>query len=270
MTTEANIEATLTEHLSRAVLIENPMWDYLMSEVPHDEMFAFGRTGYTPSPWGRLTDDITAGRKPKRYRDFVTTQWAWAITSPESLAYITTVLDGRPVVEIGAGSGYWAWMLSQLDVDIVAYDKAPLNHKDSWFGDARVSLMEERRGSLGVTPQEYFPVQVGGPEKAAEHSDRVLFMVWPPYGSSMASEAVLAFEGDTIIFIGEGSGGCTADNAFFGLMGGDCGCWDQDDDGNDIHDHDPIEQLFTEASNAEMVQWGGIHDWLTVYRRTDA
>jgi hypothetical protein len=35
------------------------------------------------------------------------------IPSPEALARIITVLDGRPMVEIGAGNGYWAWLLNQ-------------------------------------------------------------------------------------------------------------------------------------------------------------
>lgn len=49
-------------------------------------------------------------------------------------------------------------------------------------------------------------------------SHNVLFMSWPPLESSIAVEAVRAFPGSKVIYIGECYGGCTANKDFFSLL----------------------------------------------------
>ena len=39
-------------------------------------------------------------------------------------------------------------------------------------------------------------------------------MSWPPYDNPMAYESLKAFRGNKIIYIGEGSGGCTGCDKF--------------------------------------------------------
>ena len=41
-----------------------------------------------------------------------------------------------------------------------------------------------------------------------------LFLCWPPYEDQMAADAVEAFQGDTLIYVGQGRCGCTGDERF--------------------------------------------------------
>lgn len=117
--------------------------------------------------------------------------YAWAIPSPADLLWMHDILDGQGVVEIGAGSGYWAWQLDQLGVDVKAYDNWDWRWRRHWF-----------------------PVQYGNTRQARLHSDRALMLIWPPYSSPMAKAALDFYDGDLLFYAGEGDGGCTADEAF--------------------------------------------------------
>jgi len=121
--------------------------------------------------------------------------------------------------------------------------------------------------------QGWFEVQEGGPEKGAEHSNRALFLCWPPYATSFAYDCLKAYQGDTLIFVGEGSGGCTGDDDFFRLLDDH---YDQDDDDffrllGDHYDQDDdesdIKAQWEEVECVTIPQWEGIHDYMTIYRR---
>lgn len=98
-----------------------------------------------------------------------------------------------PIVEIGAGTGYWARLASQAGTDIVAHDADP-----------------ERE-------PKYFPVKRGGPSMAQRHHRRTLLLCWPPRNEPMASECLSAYTGSTVIYIGEPSG-ATADDTFHDML----------------------------------------------------
>lgn len=168
--------------------------------------------------------------------------YSWAIPDPESLAFLAQWVN-EPVVEMGAGTGYWAWQLSQMGFDIVAYDQDPphvsgKNHWHSPRNGAEGDLTNETRST-------FFPVQEGTPESLKSHAERILFLCWPPYDDTMAFHCLENYAGNRIVYIGEGSGGCTADDAF----------------------HERLEQEWQEVASHRPVQWFGIHDYITVYLR---
>ena len=85
---------------------------------------------------------------------------------------------------------------------------------------------------------------------ALAHQDRVLFMCWPGYCASWADELLAVWGGQTVIYCGEGWGGCTADDGFYKRLEAE---WDEVD------------------TCGAHVQWDGIHDEITLYqRRTEA
>lgn len=97
-----------------------------------------------------------------------------------------------PIIEIGAGKGYWAMKLKQHGADIIAYD--------AYIGE-----------------NLYFPVQKGGPEKV-KNSDRTLFLCYPDLDSNMAFRCLVNYEkqiaeGKKLLLIGEE--GITADERFW-------------------------------------------------------
>jgi hypothetical protein len=120
--------------------------------------------------------------------------WAfsWAVPSPEAVRAISEV---GPLIEIGAGTGYWAWLLKQAGVDIIAFDRAP---------DA---------------PPHWTEVSRGGPERIGEHPGRSLFLCWPPMGETMAAQCLERFRGERVVSIGEaGEGARTGDARFRSLL----------------------------------------------------
>lgn len=116
-------------------------------------------------------------------------KFSFAIPNKEA---INTIKSYSPIIEIGAGSGYWAKLLSQHGVDIKAYDSYP--------------------------SKIHFPVEKGGPKKVKENKDRTLFLCYPDLHSSMAYNCLLNYQqqlkdGKVLILVGEQ--GITADDMFW-------------------------------------------------------
>lgn len=151
-------------------------------------------------------------------------KYAWAIPTKEA---IKTILKYCPLVEGGAGTGYWASLIKKAGGDIVCYDHAPP-------GETR-NIYEHKR--------TYHPVKMGSYEKMVQHRDRNLFLCWPPYDTPMGYQHIKEHDGKNLILIGESQGGCTGDDDMFNL----------------IHErYDLIEIV-------EIPRWYGIHDCLSVF-----
>ena len=129
------------------------------------------------------------------FREKLVKIYAWAITDPKAIAEIVKTTKDIGIVEIGAGKGYWASLLANCGVNVVAYDTG----KDI---------------SIGF----YHPVGNAGTKMVSSHKDRALFLCWPPYGTSMAYDCVSKYEGSTLIYIGEDKSGCNADDKFFDFV----------------------------------------------------
>jgi hypothetical protein len=94
-----------------------------------------------------------------------------------------------PLIELGAGTGYWAAKLRALGTDIAAFDQAPPD---------------------GDTPNRYHAptatwsdVRQGDERALAEHPDRALFLCWPPLFSSLG-DCLRWYSGNTVACIGDG------------------------------------------------------------------
>lgn len=256
----ADVERTAKAALGRKAAREpigNPLLD-LWSAAP----------GQSRDPWD-YGSDIAAGMA---VRDPGHEWFSWAVPDDGALDLIAKHSPGG-VVEVGAGTGYWARMLADRGVDVVAYDLHPFRcgcGARDWCSDGR-----------NGTKAQWFDVQRGGPDSAAAHPDRTLLLCWPPYGSPMAAQAVAAYHdagGRTVAYVGEGEGGCTGDDDLYRLFGGapwctECehiescdGCEDDADD----HDHDPTSHpspLFRQVDHALIPVWAGLHDSLAIYER---
>jgi hypothetical protein len=118
--------------------------------------------------------------------------FAWAVPTVEALSVIAR---HGPVVEMGAGTGYWSALLRLRGVDVLAYDIAP--------------------GDNEQAAHMWTEVEPGTPEILGTVSPaRNLLLCWPPYDEPMASECLESFRGRRIIYVGEGDGGCTGDDGF--------------------------------------------------------
>jgi hypothetical protein len=139
--------------------------------------------------------------------------YAYAIPSPETLEWISRFCAGQPVVELGAGRGYWAAQLTLSGLVVDAYDVEPPGNSGnvSFLPAAGQTDVWHHVGDLGE-----FADRVSG------RSGLVLFLCWPPgWGNTMASQALSDFDkagGSRLIFIGEPRGGKTGDDAFFDAL----------------------------------------------------
>jgi hypothetical protein len=119
-------------------------------------------------------------------RERLVKKYSWAIPNDKA---IKTVTRFSPIVDIGAGTGYWPWLLQQAGADVVAYDCEPgFNYQ--------------------CDHEPWTEVLVGGEEKAAKHSDRTLMMVWPTYNTDFGLSCLRCYGGKRVVYVGE-SWGCT-------------------------------------------------------------
>lgn len=108
-----------------------------------------------------------------------------------------------PLLEIGAGSGYWSHELQRHGIDIVATDpKLWIN--SSWGNTHK---------------HDYTKIHKFKHDAAIRYfKNRNLLIVWPEYKESWAAEAISMFTGETVIYMGEGYGNATADDRFHELL----------------------------------------------------
>jgi hypothetical protein len=182
------------------------------------------------------------GRDRRAYgpRDYAVSAYAWAVPSPKAIQDIVAASEGY-ILEIGSGNGYWARQLSDAGADVIATD--PYAPEDT-----------------------FYPVEsLKAAAAASMFKGRTLLLVWPPYAMSVAYDALRAFEkagGTDLIYVGEGSGGCTGDAQFHRALGAGSG-WFSDED------EEPVEELGWELVKVDtsLPSWGGISDSVYYYSR---
>ncbi|HJP73509.1 MAG TPA: hypothetical protein VJ914_04530 [Pseudonocardiaceae bacterium] len=197
-----------------ASVSRNPYWDIVGPSV-FDRAGRRHVDGGTPEGSGRLAyAQVT-----------LQAMYAYAIPAPSTLHWAAEFCSGRPVVELGAGRGYWAYQLSQAGLQVDAYDVEP--------PDTAINVSFDRAaGQRDV----WYPV--GTVDDFASRSDGlancVLFLCWPPgWGNPMASETLAEFTeagGTRLIYVGEPKGGKTGNDDFFDRLSSEWELASQDDE----------------------------------------
>ena len=78
----------------------------------------------------------------------------------------------------------------------------------------------------------------------------VVILSWPDYDTSFASQILEKMKpGQTLIYIGEGYGGCTGDDNFFNLL----------------EEKTSLNNEITEKLQEHSLSWSGVHDTWYVY-----
>lgn len=154
------------------------------------------------------------------------TQYAWAVPTPEAIAEIAKL---SPIVEVGAGSGYWTKLLREAGTRVTPYDANPYPIFNAWVSFSHAAISK------------------GGPRQALRHGREhwTLMLSWPPYADPMAAESLRLHKGEHVVYIGEQDGGCTGDDAF----------------------HELLAERYEETSWLSLPRWPGLHDYLTIWRR---
>jgi hypothetical protein len=221
--------------------IKDAMLLYDLSLEPSSKSWPNGLTGKTD------VDDAITGRSNPYLDSFrrlifdsndrfkhqiLCRKYSWAIPNEKALK---TIEDLGPIVEIGAGSGYWAALLRARGTDVVAFDKYPIESGSSWHGGADKSWTE---------------VLKGDERSVAKYTDRTLMLSCPPPEDPMAFNALQAFKGDTLIYIG----GPAPRKGAHDLYG-------------DLAFHQELRDKWKAVERVNLPQWPGRDYSLFVYRR---
>ena len=157
-------------------------------------------------------------------------RFAWAVPDESALTVLAAL---GPLVEAGAGTGYWAALLRDRGADVLAYDVAPPG---------------------GPVPNAYHPgrhtwteVRPGDAVTAVRaHPDRTLLLCWPPFDDDAAGyQAVRAYRGEILAYVGDAPGGATGTPRL----------------------HQELALNWTPRSTTALPAWPGLADRLVVYGR---
>lgn len=122
-------------------------------------------------------------------RDVCIKKYGFAVPTEKILRKVISA-SPNGILEIGAGSGYWAHLLDKLGADIRACD--------------------DDSGTYPFDVGSFFDVERISYEKLLKKEsclhERTLLMVWPSYENI---EAFNRYHGSTVIYVGEIGDGCT-------------------------------------------------------------
>ncbi|PKL39988.1 MAG: hypothetical protein CVV44_07145 [Spirochaetae bacterium HGW-Spirochaetae-1] len=162
-------------------------------------------------------------------REELVTDFAFSIPCYDILACMARY---APIVEIGAGSGYWAYCLSQMDVGVTAIDRFPPQEASPWELDAANRWYNDA----------WYHIDEGDERSAALYPDHSLLLSWPLLDDPMALGALKAYRdagGTRLLFLGDA--GLAGDRAFH----------------DELKRHDVIERH-------HLAGWPGFHEELIV------
>ncbi len=184
--------------------------------------------------WGRIQLEsyripgLAGATEYRSYRDEATSQFSFAILER---ATVNRLLPHGPFLEVGAGTGYWAWELAKAGADIIATDPHP-------YEGLNIEAAKQWVDMLPLTAEQAIDQFPG----------RTLLIVWPSYDEDWTGKALAHYTekgGTKVVYVGEGRGGCTGDDLF----------------------HTILDEQWLEIEDLRILQWFGINDYLTIYTR---
>ena len=199
------------------------------------ELYGPGREGLPPEEF--LSEYFPESRisRDRRVRDYMRSiyfrpRYSWSVPTKKAIAEIKAFVGNDTVLEIGAGLGLWAKLMQDAGINVTATDSPKKSDKGEYLQGEQFTGVEQIDHIDAL--DRY-------------HDKKILFLCWPPYDTSLAYESVEYFTGDKVIFIGEGSGGCT-------------GCFNF---------YNSLDENWTKVKEIEIPQWDGIHDRMTFWAR---
>ena len=225
-------DALATWHrLSVGETIDNAYLHAFLAPVTEAEGKAFG---YGSGPHAVAARELFAARLR---RDQLAAEYAWAIPTESVMRRLAEL---SPICDLGCGTGYWARLLTDVGATVLAVDlHPPLEGNNHWHRH-EAGLTRQR-----IALRHFTDVVKGDATTFDVPADHALMLCWPPYDDDMAARALTRYQGDRVIYVGEGAGGCTGNDAF----------------------HAALAEQWDPIAHYEIPQWDGIHDGVHVYAR---
>ena len=184
--------------------------DVALAESPLSAMNDWIGTGTVP-PARVLRDSglTTAGidgesnAQLRLARMAFTRRWGFSIPCEEA---VEALRELSPLLEVGAGSGYWSAILRASGTDVIATDSAA-----------------EGINPHGFQTSAFTPVErLDATDAIRAYPGRAVFCSWPTEGETWAAEAfALIAQGNILALVGDDRGGITGSDALFDLLESD-------------------------------------------------
>jgi hypothetical protein len=154
-------------------------------------------------------------------------RWGFSIPCAEA---VTELVRLSPIIEIGAGSGYWSAFVSAAGGDVIATDA--ISTGSPGYG-LTVGLHSNIEALDAISAVRRYP-------------ERHVFCSWPTQGTDWSAEAADAMQpGRCLALIGQPRGGETGSPRLF----------------------DVLDAGFTEECNIPIPQFPGVREEFRIYRR---
>jgi hypothetical protein len=172
------------------------------------------------------TSDAESGDKWLVRRAFVA-NWGFSIPCAEAINVLHSL---SPVVELGAGSGYWTALMRAAGADMVATD-----------------AVSEGSPGYNLTAGLHCEIEpLDGVAAVRAYPNRNVFCSWPTEGDNWCADAAAAMQpGRYLGLISKGRGGNVGSDALFDLL----------------------DREFTPKGHIAIPQFPGCDDGLTFYQR---
>ena len=160
-------------------------------------------------------------------------KYAWAVPTREAIEAIARF---APIIEIGAGAGYWTWLLRQLGVEVASFDVEPIPQKD---GQHR-----------SVSELRFTEVLQGDEQKILGYPDHTLFLCYPPTGHPVGSNCLKLYQRQHLIYVGP--------------------TWRAGQESGDLQFHATLENEWDLAEKVEIPRYACSDDCVFIYKRLPA
>jgi hypothetical protein len=158
-------------------------------------------------------------------RDTCIKRFSFAILTEKAIEKLKPY---APFIEVGAGTGYWAYELQKRNIEIIPTDPIYFKYSTYKFNKKWTDVKK-----------------LSAVQAVKKYPKHTLMLIWPCYGKPWAYDALKKYKGNKLVYCGEGHGGCTADDDF----------------------HEVLEKKWEQFEEINIPQWYGIYDYLMIYKR---
>ena len=141
-------------------------------------------------------------------RDLYVQHYGFVAINENFIDDLSSIIGNDRVLEVGAGTGFLAKNLQDKGINLIPVDNS-------------INDMEINENSYGFRKTFTNIVETDAKNYLKENLIKfdTILMVWPPLGESLSSDIFKEMNpGQKLIYIGEGSGGCTGNDEFFQIL----------------------------------------------------